>query len=153
MIVRRLSRRPSFSATYPFDAFEGIRRDMFRLMDALTSAESDLPSAGVFPLLNVTQDRDNFYVRAEMAGVRAEGLNITAANRTVTLSGRRNVGEEQGVSYHRKERAEGEFNRSITLPGDFDSARVDARYANGILTLVLPKPEQAKPRQIAVKKA
>ena len=153
MIVRRLTGRPRLSAASPFHGFDDIRRDMFRLLDALTSAETDAPSAGVFPLMNVSHDRDNFYVRAEVPGVRAEDLDITAANRTVTLSGKRRVAEEEGVSYHRKERADGEFSRSVTMPGDFDATKVDARYAHGVLTIVLPKPEQAKPRQIAVKRA
>lgn len=153
MMVRRLSGRPRLSAAFPFDGFGDLRRDMFRLMDALTSAEQGMPSAGVFPPLNVSHDRDNFYIRAEMPGVRAEDLDITAANRTVTVTGTRQVAEEEGVSYHRKERAEGEFSRSVTLPGDFDSGRVEAHYVNGILKIALPKPEQAKPRQIAVKTA
>ena len=55
------------------------------------------------------------------------------------------------MSYHRKERLEGAFDRAVTLPTEVDAERVDARYANGVLTLTLPKAEQAKPRQIAVK--
>ena len=55
------------------------------------------------------------------------------------------------MSYHRKERAEGSFNRTVTLPSDVDEGRVDARYADGILTLTLPKAEETKPRQIAVR--
>jgi len=55
------------------------------------------------------------------------------------------------VSYHRKERAEGSFNRTVTLPAEVDAERVEARYADGILTLTLPKAEEAKPRQITVR--
>jgi HSP20 family protein len=55
------------------------------------------------------------------------------------------------VSYHRKERAEGSFNRTITLPTEVDAERVSARYADGILAVTLPKAEEAKPRQIKVK--
>jgi HSP20 family protein len=55
------------------------------------------------------------------------------------------------VSYHRKERPEGGFNRTVTLSTEVDAERVDARYNGGILTLTLPKAEQVKPRQIAVK--
>ena len=70
----------------------------------------------------------------------------------VSLAGKREIQREQAqVSYHRKERAEGSFNRTVTLPGEVDAERVDARYTDGILTLTLPKAEEAKPRQIAVR--
>ena len=71
--------------------------------------------------------------------------------RTLTIAGKRAAPEEQGVSYHRKERADGDFNRSVTLPGDFDGDRIEARIVHGVLTVTLPKPERVKPRQISVK--
>ena len=55
------------------------------------------------------------------------------------------------MSYHRKERAEGSFNRTLTLPTEVDADRIDARYTAGVLTLTLPKAEAAKPRQITVR--
>jgi HSP20 family protein len=70
----------------------------------------------------------------------------------VSLPGKREIQpEHERVSYHRRERAEGSFNRTVTLPTEVDAARVDARYADGILTLTLPKAEEAKPRQITVR--
>jgi HSP20 family protein len=55
------------------------------------------------------------------------------------------------VSYHRKERAEGSFNRTVTLPTEINADKIDAQYADGILTLTLPKAEETKPRQIKVR--
>ena len=70
----------------------------------------------------------------------------------VTIAGKREIPREHDrVSYHRKERPEGAFNRAVTLPMEVDAERVDARYVDGILTLTLPKAAQAKPRQIAVR--
>ena len=69
---------------------------------------------------------------------------------TIALSGTRQSPEEAGASYHRKERVEGAFSRSVTLPAAFDGTRVDAKYVDGILTLTLPKPETAKPRRVTV---
>ena len=70
----------------------------------------------------------------------------------MSLAGKREIqGEHERVSYHRKERAEGSFNRTVTLPTQVDPARAEAKYADGILTLTLPKAEEAKPRQIAVR--
>jgi HSP20 family protein len=156
MIVRRVGRaEPRWAnpfASNPFQDFDRIRREMFRFLDSYPGG-TDAASAGVFPAINVTQDRDNYYVRAELPGVKAAELEITAVNRTLSIAGQRAAAEEAGVSYHRKERVDGEFNRSVSLPGDFDSERVDARFVHGVLTVTLPKPERVKPRQISVKTA
>ena len=70
----------------------------------------------------------------------------------MSLAGKREIQREhERVSYHRKELPEGAFNRTVTLPTEVDAERVDAKYADGILTLTLPKAEEAKPRQIVVK--
>lgn len=156
MILRRIGRaEPRGSHAFysnPFQDFERIRREMFRFLDSYPGSY-DSPTAGVFPAINITQDRDNYYVRAELPGVKPDQLDITAVGRTLTIAGKRPAPEEEGVSYHRKERADGEFNRSLTLPGDFDSDKVNARFVHGVLTVTLPKPERVKPRQISVKTA
>ena len=156
MIVRRIGRaEPRWANSFlsnPFQDFDRIRREMSRFLDSYPGG-ADAPGAGVFPAINVTQDRDNYYVLAELPGVKAAELDITAVNRTLRIAGKRAAPQEAGVSYHRKERAEGEFNRSVSLPGDFDSEKVDARFVHGVLTVTLPKPERVKPRQISVKTA
>jgi len=91
-------------------------------------------------------------LRAEIPGIKPAELSISALRNRVSISGKREIPREHDrVSYHRKERPEGGFNRAVTLPTEVDAERVDARYADGILTLTLPKAAQAKPRQIAVK--
>jgi len=125
---------------------------MLRVLDAVAGNDrsSDF-SAGVFPPLNVTQDDSNFYIRTEVPGVKAADLSVSALRNRVTIAGKREIPKESDkVSYHRRERAEGEFSRTVTLPGEVVSDKVDARYADGVLTLTLPKAEEAKPRQIAV---
>jgi HSP20 family protein len=102
--------------------------------------------------MNVTQDDDAFYLRAEVPGMKPADISISALRNRVSISGQREIPREQEhVSYHRKERAEGSFNRTVTLPTEIDAEGVEARYADGILTLRLPKAEQAKPRQITVR--
>jgi HSP20 family protein len=83
-------------------------------------------------------------------GVDAAKLDVSVVNQTIAVSGTRQSAEERGVSYHRRERAEGAFSRSVTLPGSFDGERVDAKYVDGVLTLTLPKHEAAKPRRVIV---
>ena len=151
MLVRRVwPGRPTFDS--PFAYVDQVRREMLRLLDAVAGETFAEAGAGVFPPLNVTQYNDNFYVRAEVPGLNAKELSISAMRNRLSLSGKREIPRENDrVSYHRKERAEGTFSRTLTLPGEVDAERVDARYADGILSLTLPKAEQAKPRQIAVR--
>jgi HSP20 family protein len=125
---------------------------MLRLLDAANGEHANDMSAGVFPPLNVTQDDDHFYVRAEIPGIDPKELQISALRNRVSLAGRRELPKEhERASYHRKERAEGSFNRTLTLPTFIDAERVEARYTDGVLMLTLPKAEEAKPRQITVR--
>jgi len=151
MLVRRVwPARPTFDS--PFGDFDRMRREMLRLLDAADGEYASGANAGVFPPLNITHDDDNFYVRAEVPGIDPKALSISALRNRVTLAGKRELPREhERASYHRKERAEGSFNRTLTLPTSIDADRVDARYADGVLTLTLPKAEDAKPRQIAVR--
>jgi HSP20 family protein len=149
MIVRQVGPW-SFVRSTPAATVAQMRRDMESLMERLTGVTPDDSPAGVFPPMNVAEDRDHFYVRALIPGMDPARLDVSVVHQTVTVSGTRQSPEEKGASYHRKERAEGAFSRSVTLPAVFDGARVAARYIDGILTLTLPKPEAAKPRRVTV---
>lgn len=151
MLVRRVwPSRPTFDS--PFADFDSMRREMMRLLDSVAGETFGDAGAGVFPPMNITQDDDNFYLRAEVPAVKPDELSISAVRNRVSLAGKREIQREhERASYHRKERAEGSFDRTVTLPTEVDSERVDARYADGILTLTLPKAGEAKPRQITVR--
>ena len=149
MIVRQL--RPwSVAWNSPTNSFAQMRRDMESLLERLTGVTGDGTTSGVFPPMNVSEDRDHYYVRALIPGVDAAKLDVSVVHQTIAVSGTRESPEEHGVSYHRRERAEGAFSRSVTLPGLFDGGRVDAKYVDGVLTLTLPKHEAAKPRRVTV---
>ena len=151
MLLRRVwPSRPVFEN--PFADFDHLRREMLRVFDAVAGNDGDVErSAGVFPPINVTQDDNNFYIRAEVPGIKAADLSISALRNRVSITGKREIPKENGkASYHRQERAEGEFSRTLTLPGEVVTDKVEARCVDGVLTLTLPKAEQAKPRQIAV---
>jgi HSP20 family protein len=151
MLLRRVwLSRPAFDS--PFSDFDSLRREMLRVFDAVAGQDSSSTvAAGVFPPINVTQDDSHFYLRAEVPGVKAADLSISALRNRVSITGKREIPKENGkVSYHRRERAEGEFSRTVTLPGEVVADKVEARYADGVLTLTLPKAEEAKPRQITV---
>jgi HSP20 family protein len=151
MLLRRVwPSRPTFDSS--LSDFDQIRREMLRLLDTSTSDGAPDPGAGVFPPMNITQDEDNFYLRAEIPGIKPAELSISALRNRVSIAGKREIPREhERASYHRKERPEGAFDRTIALPLEVDADHVDAAYADGVLTLTLPKAEQTKPRQIAVR--
>jgi len=151
MLVRRVwPQRPTFDG--PFADFDSVRREMQRLLDSVGEGVITGARAGVFPPMNITQDGENFYLRAEIPGIKPDELSITALRDRVSIAGKREIPQEhERASYHRKERAEGSFNRTVTLPSEINADRVDARCTDGVLTLVLPKGEEAKARRITVK--
>lgn len=151
MLVRRVwPSRPTFES--PFADFEQLRQQMLRLFDATGRDTMGELRSGVFPPLNVSQDHENYYVRAEVPGIVAKDLEITALGRKLSITGKRELEQEsERASYHRKERAEGAFSRTVTLPAEFDPDKVNASYKSGILTVTLPKSDAAKPRQIVIK--
>ena len=150
MIYRRFFNVPTWRFRSPSDELQRMRQQMERLFED-AAAPYSRPSAGVFPLVNLTEDKDNYYVRAELPGVKAEQLDIQSTANNLSISGERRIdAAEEGARYHRREREAGTFSRMIALPGEIDSAKVDARLQNGILTVVVPKAEVAKPRQISV---
>lgn len=152
MLTRRIwASRPSFDN--PFQDFEQLRHGMLRLLDSARDNTGSEASAGVLPPMNVTQDDDNFYVRAIIPGVKRSDLVISALRNRVSISGKREIAAEAGdkISYHRRERADEAFSRVVTLPSEIATDRVEARYNDGVLALILPKSEETKPRQIVVK--
>jgi len=152
MLLRRLSSWPTTVWDTPFDELERIKRQMDLLSDRFSSGYLTKKSAGVFPLINVTEDKDNFYIRAELPGLKPDEVDISVTGDNFSISGERKIESEGGnVRYHRKEREAGRFSRVVNLPGQIDTEKVEAKSVNGILTVILPKSEASKPRQITIK--
>ena len=151
MIVRRMFNTPNWGWRSPFDELELLRNRMNTLSRTLSGETPIQRSAGVFPMINVTEDKDHYRVRAELPGLSAEDLDISITGNSLALSGERKISEEaKDAKYHRRERESGKFSRMIELPDHVDGEKVEAKMADGILTVVLPKAETAKPRQIKV---
>jgi len=147
MLLRRISGLPT-TGWNPFSELDRIQRELGLLRGGLMRE----PAAGVYPLMNLTEDRENYYLRAELPGIKAGDLEISATGDSLTISGERKISEgDETVNFHRREREGGRFSRVITLPGDIDTGKVEARCADGILTIVLPKAEASKPKTIQVK--
>ncbi len=152
MLLRRLTDRHASRWASPFEELERMQRQMEWLTGSLSRDLFREPTAGVFPLMNVTEDKDSFYVRAELPGLKPDELDISVTGDTLSLSGERKIpAEDENAQYHRREREAGKFSRIVSLPSHVDTGKVDARCEDGILTVVLPKAEAAKPKQITIK--
>lgn len=151
MIVRRVSDWPFGNSRAVTSQLNSLLRDLNRLLEQPASTAFLDQSAGVYPLINVTQDSDNYYVRSEIPGVKLENLDVSVTGRSLTIAGEKpSEAEDPKVNYHRKERPSGKFRRQFNLPTDVDADNVKAQYRYGVLMLVLPKAESAKPRRVAI---
>jgi len=152
MIIRRLRDWPAREWRSPFEELERMRRQVDRLAEGLSGTLVREPAAGVFPSINLTEDTDKFYVRAELPGVKADDLDISVTGNSLSIEGERKIDPaEESAKYHRREREAGKFSRVFSLPTQVDTTKVEARSTDGILTITLPKSESAKPKQITVK--
>ena len=148
MIYRRFFNFPTLKLRSPWEELYRMRQQLDQMFD---DTPSQRVSAGVFPLINLTEDKDKYYVRAELPGVKAEELDIQATGNNLAISGERKIApEKEGARYHRREREAGTFSRMIGLPGEVDTDKVEAKLENGILSIVVSKAEIAKPKQISV---
>jgi HSP20 family protein len=107
---------------------------------------------GWAPPVDIYEDKDKYIVKAELPGMKKEDLNVSLDGNTLSISGERKHEEEkrEGESY-RSERYFGRFQRSVTLPAAVLANKIDASYKDGVLSIQLPKSEEAKPKQIQVK--
>lgn len=128
-----------------------LRREMDRVLDVFSRGDGGLMRARAFPPVNLWEDGNNFYLEAELPGIREEDLEISAAGNELTLRGRRQPEQGENLAYHRRERGYGEFSRVLMLPADVDADKIEARLKDGVLSLTLPKAEAARARKITVK--
>jgi HSP20 family protein len=106
---------------------------------------------GWFPAVDVYEDKDNLLVRAELPGMKKEEIEISLHEGFLTLSGERKAEEKQeGAETYRSERWLGRFQRTLSLPCAVVPDKIKATYTDGVLTVTLPKAEEAKPKQIAI---
>jgi HSP20 family protein len=151
MFYPRFFSTPTFRSWQPFDELSRMRSQMDRLMGAFESRPWSGSNAGVFPAINLTENENHYFVRAELPGVAANELEIQATGRNLTISGKRDVEVKPGeAKYHRREREAGQFSRVIGMPREINADKVEARMNNGILNLRIPKAESAKPKRITI---
>lgn len=132
--------------SHPFEPFNRLRDDLERVFGAIQ------PSVPVrFPPLNVWEADGTYFVEAELPGLKLDDLEILIEDgNTLTISGTRPKPIEESRSWHRRERAHGDFKRALVLDHDIDVDAVTAKLIDGLLTVSVPKIESKKSRRIQV---
>jgi HSP20 family protein len=128
-----------------------MRTEMDRLFSGLVGTSTSAGVSGVFPALNVREDSDKYYVEAEVPGIKPEDIHVAVEGNTLSIGGERKLNGMENVSYHRRERRAGKFKKAISLPMEVNAEAVSAECKDGVLRLVLPKAEAAKPKKITIK--
>ncbi len=139
----------------PFREVSRLRNEMDRLWDDYFGpgrrALRPLEEAWL-PAVDVSETGDKITVKAEIPGMEAKDIEISMVGDTLTLKGEKKAErEEKEENYHMVERSYGSFSRSMKLPAMVDADKVEATYKNGVLTIVLPKKEEVKPKAIEIK--
>jgi len=142
---------PVLSNWQSFDRLATLRDEMDRLFDLSFPTRDTGIFSGWSPALDLWDDKDNFVVTVELPGMKKEDIGISVHDGVLTISGERKheANQNEGETF-RSERYFGKFQRSLTLPTRVANKDVKATYKDGILTVTLPKAEEAKPRQIEV---
>jgi len=131
------------------DEMDNLFRRFFDDWDWLAPA----PLRGTWwPTMEVAEHDDRITVKAELPGVKNEDVEVSVLDDTLTVSGEKKESQEdKGDGYYHSERRYGSFRRDIRLPASVDANKVEATYRDGVLTITLPKTEQAKAKRIPVK--
>ena len=105
---------------------------------------------GTFPPVNVFSEGEDFVIVAELPGVKKEDLDVQVKGDTVRIRGKKVVEIGDEASVHRRERTDGQFDRTLSFPAQLDAAKASADYRDGVLTLRLPRAESEKPRSVSI---
>ena len=141
----------------PVRELTSLQNEMNRLFNTFF----DTPSTGGngnggslrrwIPAMDLVETDDHFVLKADLPGLDESDVNIEVEDNVLTVSGERNAEHEDNrEGYVRVERAYGSFRRSLTLPDGVDAEAVSASFEKGVLQVSIPKPEQRKPRKVAI---
>lgn len=120
----------------------GLESEIDRLFESALTGFTDTLSPNQFPV-DLYEDKDNTYVRAQLPGLTRDDINVEVVEDYLTISGNRKTKEgEEEQSFS--------FSRSVSIPEDVQADKVSASYENGVLTVTMPKREEAKPKKISV---
>lgn len=148
-------RHPFYEVDQLHNEIDRMFQTFFRPQESNRSRCVFLPgmSARAYPMINLYDDANNYYVEALAPGIDPEKLEVSITGNVLTLSGEK-VAPNGGIkpeAFHRNERSAGRFVRTVELPKAVETKTIRAEYKNGVLLITLPKAEEARPKAIEVK--
>jgi HSP20 family protein len=128
---------------------EPFSREVDRLFDAFFGGEQQ--ARRWVPPMDLVEAEDHFVLKADLPGLTEDDVKIEVQDGTLSISGERKAEHEaRERGWYRIERSYGSFSRSLTLPDRVDADAISADFANGVLEVRIPKPEERKPRRVAI---
>jgi len=146
--------RPVLPTWPAFGRLTDLRDEIDRLFEApLTElARGTQLLSGWTPALDLHEDKDGFVVKMDLAGMKKEDIDVSLHDGSLSISGeRKSEDTHENAEVYRAERFVGRFQRTVTLPAPVAADKIKAQYKDGVLTITLPKTEEAKPKRIDVK--
>ncbi|HET7713430.1 MAG TPA: Hsp20/alpha crystallin family protein [Patescibacteria group bacterium] len=145
----QLIRREPISDLATWSPFQSLFDDFFRMPGVL---EDGLTGSVRAAATDVYETGDDVVVKMAVPGIKPEDINIQVSGDTLNISGEsKDEAEDKGKNYYQRQLRYGRFAQSIVLPAAVQSEKAEATFRNGMLTLTLPKSEEARPKQIKVK--
>ena len=129
-----------------------VQDEMNRMFDSFWGDRTGEDDGMLMPPVDVTEKEDKFTVSVELPGLKKDDIKLSLRNNVLTISGsKKRESESKNDRFHRIERSFGTFCRTINLASSVDASKIDADFKDGILTVNLPKVEEAKPKEISIK--
>jgi len=136
----------------PFDVFAPFLNLNRSWNSVLEGLQGERGERMLVPAMDVMEGEDHLEISTELPGLKKADVKITIENGVLTISGeKRFEKEDKQKDFHRMERRFGSFHRSITLPRELDTEKADASFADGVLTIRIPRTEASKPKQLEIK--
>jgi HSP20 family protein len=139
----------------PAREIHAIQQEMNRLFGSAFDAQgangNGTPPSRWIPAMDLVEEDEHFVLRADLPGVEEDAVSVELEDNVLSISGERKAEQEdRKQGYYRIERASGSFTRALTLPEGIDPESIQASFKRGVLEVRIPKPEQRKPRRVAI---
>jgi HSP20 family protein len=134
-----------------FAPFAQLSRQMDRMLEGFfEDAPAQRPYSARYPGINLWEDGESAWVEAELPGLKIEDIDVLISGNELTINGERKLDGYDSATWQRRERAEGRFSRTVTLPWEIDADKVEAHLQDGVLSVKLPKCESCRPKKVKV---
>jgi HSP20 family protein len=137
-----------------------FEREFNRMFNALenrfgisrSKEDDEYENAAWMPLTDIYEDEDKYTLKLDLPGIKKDDVKISYVDGRLSISGERaQEGEHKDSKCHRIERSFGKYYRSFNLPEHIQSDKINAEFKDGLLTIIVPKAEEAKPKEIEIK--